>query len=184
MLTIDLPTFPMITTERLVLRELLASDAAAVLAMRSDPEVMRHVNRPLAQSLDDASAVIELINTRGAAGESVQWAMTLRDNDRFVGIIGYWRFAKENHAAELGYMLGRDLWGAGYASEAIAAVLDFGFQVLGLHKVLAITRPENVASICALKKNGFFQEGHLKDDIFWNGSFLDSVYFGRLAPGT
>ncbi|TXI77312.1 MAG: N-acetyltransferase, partial [Flavobacteriales bacterium] len=71
MLTIDLPTFPMITTERLVLRELLASDAAAVLAMRSDPEVMRHVNRPLAQSLDDASAVIELINTRGAAGESV-----------------------------------------------------------------------------------------------------------------
>lgn len=69
----------------------------------------------------------------------------------------------------------------GYASEAIAAVLDFGFQVLGLHKAQAITRPENVASIRALTKNGFVQEGHFRDDIFWKGSFQDSLYFGKLA---
>jgi len=181
MFNYNLPTVPVLTTARLVLRDLRSSDAAGVLAMRSDPEVMRHVNRPLAQSVDEAAALIDLINSRVAAGESVQWAMTLRDNGRFVGIIGYWRFMKENHAAELGYMLGRDLWGMGYASEAIAAVLDFGFQVMDLHKVQAITRPENLPSIRALTKNGFVQEGHFRDDIFWNGAFQDSLYFAKLA---
>lgn len=109
MLIYNLPTLPVLTTARLELRELRSSDAAGVLAMRSDPEVMQHMNRALAQSVDEVTALIDLINSRGAAGESVQWAMTLRDNGRYVGIIGFWRFMKENQAAELGYMLCRDL---------------------------------------------------------------------------
>lgn len=181
MLSLPLPTFPVLTTKRLVLRELRPSDAEHVLAMRSDPEVMRHVNRPLATSIDDALALIELINSRGAAGESVQWAITVKGEDHYLGIIGFWRLEKAHHYAELGYILARDQWGKGYTSEAIAAVVEFGFRTLGFHRIQAITRPENEVSVRVLEKNGFVLEGHFKEDLFWNGEFQDSLYFGLLA---
>ena len=178
---IELPVFPILSTERLVLRELRPSDAEQVFVVRSDPEVMRHVNRPLATTMEDAVALIELINERGRAAESVQWAITLKGQDTFIGLIGFWRLVKEHHYAELGYTLSRDHWGCGYASEAIGTVLSCGFNTLGFHRVEAITRPENAASIRALEKNGFVLEGHFKENIFWNGEFQDSLYFGRLA---
>ena len=181
MITIHLPKIPLVTTERMVLRELLASDAEAVFSMRSDHKVMRYVPRPMAKTIDDASALIDLVNSRNATNDSVQWAITLKEGDAMIGIIGYWRFEKEQHLAELGYMLHPAHWGQGLVSEAIGAVLKFGFGTLGLHRVEAVTRPENAASIRALEKNGFALEGHFKENLFWEGVFLDSLYFGRLA---
>ena len=158
MLSIQLSVFPVLASERLTLRELRTTDAERVFAMRSDPLVMEHVNRPLATGLADAVALIDLITERGVAGESVQWAMTLKGQDDLIGIIGFWRIVPEHHLAELGYMLARDHWGRGLISEAIATVLPFGFGDLGLHRVEAITSPENTASIRALEKNGFERE--------------------------
>lgn len=182
MLTIDLPVFPVLTTERMVLRQLRSSDAEQVFAIRSDPLVMRHVSRPLVLTMEDASLLIDRISTTVAAGDAVQWAMTVKGDDRLVGIIGFWRIVKEHHCAELGYMLARDQWGRGLMSEAIGAVLPCGFNTLGFHKVEAITRPANVASIRALEKNGFVREAHFKENIFWEGVFHDSLHFGSLAP--
>ena len=181
MLTIHLPTFPVLATERLVLRELRPSDVEQVFAMRSDPLVMQHVNRPLASTREEASALIDLISANFAVNEAVQWAITAKGNDTFIGLIGFWRIVKEHHYGELGYMLARDQWGKGYSSEAVGAVVCFGFNTLGFHRVEAITRPANLASIGALEKNDFVQEGHFKDNIFWNGAFHDSVHFAKLV---
>ncbi len=90
---------------------------------------------------------------------------------------------KEHRYAELGYALAHDHWGKGYVSEAIGAVVPFGFNTLGFRRVEAITRPENVGSIRVLEKNGFVREAHLRENIFWNGTFHDSLYFGRLDDG-
>ena len=182
MLSIHLPIFPVLTTERLVLRELRPSDAERVFTLRSDPLVMHHVNRPLARTLEDATALIELITTTVAAGNAVQWAITLKGDDALIGIIGFWRVEKEHYLAELGYMLARPHWGMGLISEAIGTVVHFGFATLGLHKVEAITRPGNAASIRTLEKNGFVREAYFRENILWNGVFQDSVNFGRLAP--
>lgn len=181
MLSIHLTGSPVLTTERLVLRDLRPSDAEAVFALRSDPRVMEHVNRPLARTMEDASALITLINGMVAANDAVQWAITQKGDDAFIGLIGFWRIVKEHHYAELGYMLAREHWGKGFASEAIGAVLPFGFTTLGLHRVEAITRPVNAASIRALEKNGFVREAHFKQNILWNGAFHDSLHFGKLA---
>lgn len=181
MLNIQLDTFPVLHTERLVLRELRHSDAEQVLALRSDPRVMQHVNRPMTATIADAIALIDLITGMVAANDAVQWAITLKGDDTFIGLIGFWRIAKEHHCGELGYMLSREHWGRGYASEAIAAVVPFGFTTLGFHRAEAITRPDNSASIRALEKNGFVREAHLREDTFFNGAFHDSVHFGRLA---
>ena len=181
MLDIQLSTFPILVTERLVLRELRPSDVEHVFAMRSDPLVMQHVNRPLAATVEDAAALITLITTTVAANDAVQWAITMKDDDTFIGLIGFWRMVKEHHCGELGYMLARDHWGKGVISEAIGTVVPFGFDTLGFHKVEAITRPENLASIRALEKNGFVREAHSRENIFFDGNFHDSLYFGKLA---
>lgn len=181
MLIVDLQAFPVLTSDRLVLRQLQPSDSEQMLAMRSDPRVMEHIPRPLAKTIDDATALIELINSMVAANDAVQWAITLKGEDRFIGLIGFWRIVKEHHFAELGYMILPDHWGKGIISEAICTALEFGFGPLALHRVEAITRPQNTASIRALEKNGFVREGYFKEDIFFEGVFHDSVYFGRLA---
>lgn len=181
MLSVELPVFPVLTTDRLVLRELRPSDAEQVFLLRSDPRVMRYTTRPLAKTIEDASALIELITTTVAENNAVQWAITLHGDDTFIGLIGFWRMQKENWLAELGYMLLPAHWGKGIMSEAIGAVLGFGFNTLRLHKVEAITRPGNTASISALLKNGFVQEAHFKENVLWNGAFVDSLHFGRLG---
>ena len=180
-LTIDLSTFPVLVTERLVLRELRTSDAERVFAMRSDPAVMRHVNRPMATSITDAIELIERINTNIAANEAVHWALTRAGEDTFLGLIGFWRIVKEHHYAELGYTLMQEAWGQGYASEAIDTVVNFGFGTMGLHRVEAITRPANTVSMRVLEKNAFVREAFRRQDIFWNGVFHDSVHYGRLV---
>lgn len=182
MLTLALSEFPELHTERLVLRKLRPSDAERMFAMRSDPQVMRYVNRPMATSVDDAVALIALINARITAQEAIHWALTRKGEDTFIGLIGFWRLVKEHHYAELGYTLMQEAWGKGYASEAIASVVDLGFSTLGFHRVEAITRPANTASMRVLEKNGFVREGQLRENIFWNGTFHDSVCYGRLAP--
>lgn len=181
MLSINLPTFPELTTERMMLRQLRPSDVERVFALRSDPLVMQHVNRPLATTMEDAWALIDRVTTSVSANDAVQWAITLKGDDTFIGLIGFWRMQKEHYLAELGYTLARDHWGKGLMSEAIGTVVDFGLNTLGFHKVEAITRPANVGSIRALEKNGFVREGYFKENIFWNGVFHDSVNFGRLA---
>ncbi|MEO8067847.1 MAG: GNAT family N-acetyltransferase [Flavobacteriales bacterium] len=182
MLTLDLSALPVLPTERLVLRALRAEDAAAMFAMRSDPIVMELVRRPLATTIDDAHALIAKIQGIQAANEGAQWAITLRGNDTFIGLIGLWRIIKEHHRAELGYTLARAHWGKGIMSEAIQPVLDHGFKVFGCHSVEAITDPRNAASIRVLEKNGFVREGHFKENVFWNGVFTDSLVYSRLAP--
>lgn len=181
MLTLHLPTFPVLTTERLVLRELRSSDAAPVFAMRSDPRVMQHVLRPLATTLADATALIDLIGSRLAANDAVQWAMTRKGDDTLIGLIGFWRIAKEHHLAELGYMLAHAHWGQGLMSEAVGTVVDFGFRTLGFHRIEAVTGPRNAGSIRVLEKGGFVREGHFRENVLSNGVFLDSLYFGQVA---
>ena len=182
MLTLDLSKLPVLTTDRLVLRDLRAEDAPALFAMRSDPIAMRLVRRPLATTIDDAHALIAKIQGIQDANEGAQWAITLKRDDTFIGLVGLWRIMKEHHRAELGYSLSRKHWGRGVITEAIPPVLNHGFRVFGCHSVEAITDPRNTAYIRVLEKSGFVREAHFKENFLWNGVFTDSMVFSKLAP--
>lgn len=181
MLTLNLSPLPALTTARLVLREVRMDDAPASFAMRSDPETMRYVRRPLAESLEDAKAFITRVQDGQRANTCAQWAMTLKEDDTCIGVIGPWRIDLENHRGELGYMLARAHWGQGLISEAIATVMDHAFSILALHSLEAWTDPRNTASMHALEKNGFVREAYFKENVFWDGAYSDSVVFTRWA---
>lgn len=182
MLSLDLSTMPVLTTPRLVLREVRWTDAPAIFGLRSHPEVMRLVHRAPALSIDDANAYITRVEDGRGTGTCAQWAITARGDDGLIGLVGPWRIELEHHRGELGYMLDHHYWGRGIMSEAIGAVAAHAFTGFGLHSLEAWVDAENKASMRTLEKNGFTREAFFKENIFWNDRFRDSVVYSRLAP--
>ncbi len=181
MLTIDLSTYPVLHTERLVLRELVPQDAPALFRMRSDERVMRHIPRDREQTVEESERLIATIAQGREANNSITWGITLMDKGTLVGTVGYYRLQLEHHRGEVGYLLHPDHWGRGIAGEALDAVIDHGFRVFGFHSIEAITDPENHASNNLLARHGFVQEAHFRENYFRNGVFLDSLVWSRLA---
>jgi [ribosomal protein S5]-alanine N-acetyltransferase len=93
-------------------------------------------------------------------------------------LVGFVRIGLMAHSAgELGYAMRRDCWRHGYTAEASGVMLDFAFAALGLHRVQAACGPENVGSRALLEKLGFAREGQLRDHVFTNGAWRDSILY-------
>jgi len=152
------PTFPQLSSERLALRQLALSDAAAIFALRSDERVNRYIDRPACQSIGEAEAFVEKIAAGVAAGNCLYWAVCLRENPLLIGTICMWNFSEDGHSAELGYELSPDVQGRGIMSEAVGCVLAYAFGTLGLQAVEAYTHPENAPSEKLLHGHGFLPD--------------------------
>lgn len=182
MLRTDFTHIPELTTPRLLLRELVGSDAAAIFRLRSDPAVMRFIPKPLATRDQEALQMIRDFHNAAMQGDSILWGITVKGSESVMGYIGFWRIMKEHHRAEIGYALHPDLWGQGLMSEAVAATLHYGFQKMKLHSVEAGVKPDNTASIHVLERSGFILEGHFKQNYCLNGVFVDSMVYSLLTP--
>lgn len=181
MLEFTLQDQPDITTSRLLLRKQSTSDAAVLFSLRTHPEVMRYIDRPKPSAVADSQAVIHHINEDFMKGKNVIWAITFKESpDQMIGNLGFWRTDLENHRAEIGYMLHPDYWRQGILSEALSAVIDFGFNSLNLHSICANINPGNEASRQLLLKHGFIKEAYFREDYYFEGKFLDSEIYGLL----
>ena len=181
-------SIPELTTERLRLRAPSPRDAGALLAILGDPEVTRYHNVPTLATLEDARALLERLEQRHAAGETIRWAIELVEPVEMIGTVGLLRFDVEHRHAEVGYEIARRWWGRGLAPEAAAAVTRYGFSVLGLHRIEAGVLPGNDASVRVLQKLGFLEEGTRRDYLYFKGRFQSLRWFSLLEadelPGT
>lgn len=174
--------FPVLTTERLVLRCIRLSDAPAIFRIRSDEKVMKHIGRPRAEAFEDAVALIERILTDQRENNGINWAITFHNDDTVIGTIGFYRLKKEHFRGEVGYALHSAHWRKGIMREALKAVEQCGFEHFGFHSIEACTDPLNEASNALLLSSGYMREGLFKENYFWNGRFLDSAVYSKLAP--
>jgi len=174
--------FPVLETGRLILRNLSHNDVDEVFAIRGNETTMQFIPRPIAKTKEDALAVIDMITGFTARNERINWAITEKESDKLIGIIGYVNFKNESHRAEVGYILHHDHQRKGITHEALLAVLDYGFNVLQLHSVEAIIRPDNIASAQLVEKAGFVREAHFRDYIFHNGSYWDEYVYSLINP--
>lgn len=182
MLNLAFSPFPVLTTPRLTLRELCDSDAPEVFFLRSDPAVLRYVDRKPALSIDEARRYIEYIHELTKRNEVILWGVTLHPNDEVIGYVCFWRIEKENYRAEVGYVLHPLFQQKGIMAEALAAVLGHGFTTMRLHTVTANVNPANVPSIQLLRSLKFEQERYFRESYYFNGKFLDSVIFTCFSP--
>jgi len=183
MLSLHFTPFPQLETERLLLKQIGEHDASALFSLRSDKDVMKYLDRPPAQSIDEATALIKLITDNVDKNEGLTWGIFPKAKpDLLHGTIGFWRIQKENYRAEIGYLLHPALQGKGFMHEAMRVVLDYGFNEMHLHSVEANVNPSNLASIRLLERNGFVKEAYFKENYFYNGQFLDSAIYSLLTP--
>lgn len=172
--------FPALFTERLVLRALDEADERAVFDMHASPEAMRWWStRPWT---DPAQARAYVARARAAFAErqSLRWAIALRDGTAVVGTATLFSIDAQCRRAEIGYMLSQAQWGRGYMTEALTAVLDWGFDVFGLHRVEADVDPRNEPSLRLLERLGFVREGLLRERWIVNGEVCDTAFLGLL----
>ena len=182
MLELNFSPFPEMITERLKLREVVASDAPEILQMRSNPEVMRYVDRDPMQTIAEAEKLIAVYADNAAKQDAINWGITLKGSNKIIGVICLWQIQKENYRAETGYMLQYEYFRKGIMNEALTAVIAYGFETMKLHSIEAIVNPGNDASIGLLEKKGFIREGLFRENYFYNGKFLDSGVYSLLNP--
>lgn len=163
-------SFPVLETERLVLREIVPADAEALFAFRSDPVEQQH-NDPAFVHISESYALIERLAREYRDEGAVRWGLTLKGEDVVVGLLGYNYWSVPHNRAAIGYDLAMRLWGRGLMSEAMTAVLDHGFGPMGLNRVEAWTNEANTESIRLLRRLGFWQEGTLHDQFFEDGAY-------------
>jgi ribosomal-protein-alanine N-acetyltransferase len=180
MLLLNFNPFPILKTERLLLRRLNNADVNEIMALRSNPETMKYIPRPLLKTIEDALEHIAMIDGKIENNEGINWAITFKNHSKLIGIIGHYRIKPEHYRAEIGYMILPEYNGKGIVSEAIKEVVKYGFEVMQLHSIEAVIDPENYASAKVLEKNEFIKEAHFKENAFYEGRFLDSIIYSKL----
>jgi ribosomal-protein-alanine N-acetyltransferase len=177
----DYSYFPILETERLLLRELAAGDAEAVFRIRGDYEVTRYNIGPAYQTLQQATELIESITGGFRDAIDLRWGITRRSNPQMViGMCGYNYWSRHDHRASIGYDLARHCWGQGIMTEALHAVIQFGFGQMDLNRIEADSDIRNLASHRVLGKLGFKREGLLREQFYDGDGYYDLVLFSLL----
>jgi|SRR5215203_1425422 len=181
MLALNFSPFPELKTGRLLLRRLERTDANEMFFLRSNENVLRYIGREPAKTIIEAEEFINKINKAADENESILWGIAfLNEPSAVIGTICFWNLKPEHYRGEIGYMLHPDHWRKGIMKEAINAVVNYGFMVLGLHSIEALLDPANIASSSVLESTGFIKEGHLKESLYFNGAFKDEAIYSRL----
>jgi ribosomal-protein-alanine N-acetyltransferase len=170
---------PILETERLRLEPLAAADVEHVFPLMDDPEVMAYWDSP---EIDDPDLVAEIVAGEVAdmeAGLAVHWAMRSLADGAFLGCCDLSQIDRRHKRAEVGFMLGRDAWGRGYALEAMRSVIAYAAGS-GLRKLNARTHLGNRRSEHLLEKLGFEEEGLIRGYVLRDGERRDCRLFGVL----
>lgn len=180
MLHLNFNPFPLLESERLNFRKLTDADAYEILALRSNPETMRFIPRPLLTDIDGALAHIKTINDKIEENSDINWAVTEKNSDKCIGIIGFYRTQPEHFRTEIGYMILPEYWGKGYVTEAVNTLLNFAFNTLNFHSIEAVIDSRHKSSERVLQKNGFTKEAHFLENFYYNNEFTDTVIYSLL----
>ena len=181
---IDQPT---LQTQRLILRALTVDDAAAINELLGDKQIAANTQLiPFPYSIDLAREWIEPQARIWQEGRAAVFAICLANQSgkgSVIGVVGL-EVDSAHERGELGYWVGVSHWGKGYCTEAASAVIEFGFEQLGLHRIFAYHMIRNPASGRVMQKLGMSQEGVLRHHAKKWGVFEDVAIFGILRPST
>ena len=154
----------MIETERIILRKFTLDDAEQAFKMSSDPAVMKYI---IGERFESADQVREMIK-KNVFGDYEKYgfgrlAITLKPSNKFIGFTGL-KYNEDFKEVDIGYRLIKEYWGKGIATEASLSALNYGFEKLGLKRIVALAFEENIASIKVMEKLGMCFEKNMEVD--------------------
>jgi RimJ/RimL family protein N-acetyltransferase len=171
--------FTPIRTKRLLIRPFRSEDASGFAARRNDPEVARYQDWELPYSMERAEkTVADLVSMEGPKDK--EWWMAVvsdPDTDEAFGDLAV-HLSWEGRTAEVGYTFARENWGQGYATEALAAIVEYLFDDIGVTRVCGMLHPDNPASAMVLERTGLLFEGHTRSSFWVAGEVSDDWIYG------
>lgn len=172
--------FPMIETRRLWIRPMRMNDAAALMTINGDDEVMRFLPHPTWRTMADGEAWIKGMFALQERGDAYSFVISRRSDGNVIGSCFLFNVAMDNARAEIGYGLSKGHWGRGYATEAMTAFISRAFAVLGLRRLEAEIDPRNTSSSRVVEGLGFLPEGLLRERWNLKDGIADARLYGLL----
>jgi ribosomal-protein-alanine N-acetyltransferase len=170
----------MMKTQRLTLRELEAGDWRQVLALLSNPEVIQYTLFPLFDQAEARNFVAgSIAQAREELRGSYVFAILPNAEGLLIGICGF-IVNHQQQSAEIWYLEHQQYWGKGYMTEVARALLQFGFEQLGLHCMWAHCVPCNLGSVRVLEKIGMRREGQHLENLNIQGKWEDTYHYAIL----
>jgi RimJ/RimL family protein N-acetyltransferase len=174
--------FARIESERLILRRFEDSDLTPFVAYRKDPEVARYQSWDPCDEQEAKAIIREMGAARvGVPGEWFGFAIESKETGTLIGDCALRIDEHEPYRAEVGFTLAREYQGRGFASEAVAHVLDYAFGTLGLHRIIAIADCRNAPSVALLERLGMRREGHFVENVWFKGGWADEYLYAVLS---
>ena len=173
-------SFPVLHTERLILKKPTEEDIIPLLELSQDEEVMEYFGVEPYKDEKQAREEVEWFLKIWREDTGTRWIVSLKEDDALVGEIGFYDYKKKHRKAEIGYKLARRHWRKGYMSEALTAMLDYIYSETDVNRVQALVDPRNPASLRLLEKHGFRREGVLRDYEYERGAYVDLMMLSIL----
>jgi ribosomal-protein-alanine N-acetyltransferase len=166
-------------TERLVLRTMTLNDIDFIYDLFSKPETNRY---SVYEDIKSREEAIDLYDKFMKPGSPTHFRLgvELKETQELVGTLGFYAYNKEHKRAEMGFDLLKSHWGKGIMTEAVRALIRYGFEEMELNRIEATVDPENIRSIRLLERMGFMKEGRLRKRHFYKVRYHDELVFGIL----
>ena len=175
---------PVLVTRRLILRPLELGDAKDMFEYAGDPENTKYVLFDTHKTIYDSINFLSGAEAGYAKKASYDYAVVLKESLKMIGSGGCMDVGKFPHSAGIGYIINKRYWGAGYAPEAMSAIVKYFFEVLRIHRVEAFHLIDNPASGRVMQKIGMTLEGTHPDALFLRGEYRTIKRYGMINPGT
>lgn len=172
--------FKQLETERLLIRRISYKDAVDLYNYSKDPEVAQYVLWHAHTTLKQSKEYIDFLLYKYSTGKPASLGIIHKENQRLIGTIGFMELKPDCASADIGYSLHKAYWNKGLMTEALLAMLHYGFIELGLNRIEAVHESENPSSGRVLQKAGFQHEGHIRQKFFNKGRFVDVEQYAIL----
>lgn len=172
-------TFPILKTERLLLRQFIESDLENVFKGLSHPDIIKYYG-VCYQTLEATKEQMTFFADLEKNETGLWWAICSLDNKTFYGAGGLNSLSKEHKKAEIGFWLITDYWGKGIMQEAMPIICNYGFEHMGLRRIEGFVESDNTNCKKAMSKLDFHYEGTMRDCEIKNGKFISLDIYAKL----
>lgn len=168
---------PHLISQKLLLRKIRNEDIPSLIKYCNNQKISDQIiNIPYPYGEEEAKNRIKFVLSGWETGDRYVFAITLQPNDELIGEIGL-HLDKANNCAQFGYWIAEPFWGMGIATEALAAILKFGFTELNLNKIYATHYPDNLASAKVMLNNKMIKEAEMKEHYKIGSAYRDVIQY-------
>lgn len=174
--------FPNIAGDEITLRKIVSSDVDSLFEIYSNEKLFLHSPVMLKKNIDTVANMIGHFERDFNKKKEVFLGISVNSEpDRIVGVAEMFDYDSAVNSITIGYRLNDRFWGKGIAAKTVKAMVDYLFKDIGINRIQAFVMPENVKSLNVLKRNGFVQEGIIRQGNVWKGrGVIDLALFSLI----